>query len=167
MDRVLKLYEDAVSAGDLEGLSDLTPLLGTLQLADQGVGLYLRYSKAAVMKAISSDVDEVGIVDEIGIVDGEDAKNNQKKNIMLQAQLAKIFNGSVTHLRHHLPMVAHALGGADGDVGLVQLVNVEVEKRAVALLRKFCKDRDLANLCARGEYVSTQIEGEYWPRRSI
>ena len=80
---------------------------------------------------------------------------------MLQAQLAKIFNGSVTHLRHHLPMVAHALGGADGDVGLVQLVNVEVEKRAVALLRKFCKDRDLANLCARGEYVSTQIEDRF------
>jgi len=34
VDRVLKLYEDAVSAGDLEGLSDLTPLLGTLQLGE-------------------------------------------------------------------------------------------------------------------------------------
>ena len=157
--RVLQQYEDACTvsakakpAGEaqakynynynLEGLSDLTPLLGTLQLADQGVGLYLRYSKAAVVEAMS-----MSLQDEI--------------NINIIAQLAKIFNGSVTHLRHHLPMVAHALGGADGDVGLVQIVNVEVEKRAVALLREFCSDKDLANLCARGEDVSTQIEDRF------
>ena len=29
------------------------------------------------------------------------------------------------------------------------------------MLREFCKDRDLANLCARGEYVSTQIEDRF------
>ena len=46
-------------------------------------------------------------------------------------KLAKIYSVTVTQLRHHLPMVAYALGGVDGDTALVQLVHVEAEKRTV------------------------------------
>ena len=44
-------------------------------------------------------------------------------------KLAKIYNAPVTHLQHHLPMVAYALGDANGDTALVQLVHIEAEKR--------------------------------------
>ena len=39
--------------------------------------------------------------------------------------LAKIYNAAVIHIRHRLPMVAYALGEANGDAALVHLVHVE------------------------------------------
>ena len=38
---VLDRYEGAVEGGNLNELSELTPLLGMLDLAEKGVGLYL------------------------------------------------------------------------------------------------------------------------------
>ena len=38
---VLDRYEGAVEGGNLNELSELTPLLGMLDLAGKGVGLYL------------------------------------------------------------------------------------------------------------------------------
>ena len=139
---VLQQYETSVGAGDLESLSHLTPLIGILDLADQGVSLYLKYSKACIDEAMSAlSTDE-----------------HSTPSHEIIHSLAKVFNTGVTHLRHHLPMVAHALGSADGDVGLVQLVNAEVEKRAVALLKDVTKERDLPNLCERADEISSLIE---------
>ena len=45
-------------------------------------------------------------------------------------KLANIYNVPVMHLQHHFPMVAYALGDANGDTALVQLVYIEAEKRA-------------------------------------
>ena len=40
-------------------------------------------------------------------------------------------------------MVAYALGEADGDAALVQLVHVEAEKRAVDIMRDYMSEKQL------------------------
>ena len=77
------------------------------------------------------------------------------------SRLARIYNAAVTHLRHHLPMVAYALGGADGDAALVQLVHVEAEKRAVDIMRDFMDERQLGGTVRRAGGVAGRIEERY------
>jgi len=143
---VLRKYEDAVERGDLEALSLLTPLLGTLQLAERGVGLYLRYSRSALVDDLDKD----------NVDDSE--KNVGDDTDVIMQELANVFNEGVMYLRRHLPMVAYALGEADGDVGLLQLVHAEVEKRAIRILKEFEENKELVDLCKRGEDASQEME---------
>lgn len=156
---VLEQYENAVSCSDLKGLSELTPLLGMLDLADKGVGLYLRYSQNKLTVAMESDVNADGSRM------GQD--EDETSAVAVCTNLAKIFNIAVTHLRHHLPMVAFSLGDADGDAALVQLVHMEVENRAIEIIRDFLQRKKLGVLHSKAKSVGDRIEERYLSGEAI
>ncbi|EJK55434.1 hypothetical protein THAOC_24834 [Thalassiosira oceanica] len=58
-------------------------------------------------------------------------------------------------------MVAYALGDADGDAALVQLVHVEAERRAVDIMRDFMDERRLGETVRRAGGVAGRIEERY------
>ena len=89
----------------------------------------------------------------------EQQRAQRKMNV--PTKLARIYNAAVTHLRHHLPMVAYALGDADGDAALVQLVHVKAEKRAVDILRDYMADKELGRTVRRAELVASKMEDRY------
>jgi len=163
-------YESAVQHSDLASLSELTPLLGMVDMADLGVRLYLKYSKTQLEKEMNLDVRPAPLEEELKVEEGmsraamrrraeEEARRQQ--NQTTPQKLAKIYNAGVTYLRHHLPMVAYSLGEADGDAALVQLVNVEVESRVVDLLRASVAEKELALTVRRADHVAAKIEERY------
>lgn len=183
-------YEASVKAGDVVGLSELTPLLGMLDMSELGVRLYLQYSQSVLVREMNLDVDEVVDGDGLVVPNASDnatttttnttiiqqreegmsraamrrrAEEERKKrqNLSVPGKLAKIYNSGVTHLRHHLPMVAYALGEADGDAALVQLVHVEAEKRVVDILREYMAEKELGRTVRRAETVASKIENRY------
>jgi len=172
---VLERYEVAVGAGNLGELSELTPLLGMLDLAGKGVGLYLRYSQADLNKVIAKGLDSVEEAEEkqnvmkqeeeagVRISRAEQRRREEVSQVPVTvcSKLAKVYNAAVTHLRHHLPMVAYALGEADGDAALVQLVHIQVEKRAVKIVKEYLAEKRLPSMQARANVVANQIEEKY------
>lgn len=157
---VLEQYENAVAESDLKGLSELTPLLGMLHLADKGVGLYLRYSQNNLQKLMNENLEEgQKVEDEQLIPQKEEATGERRKtHVTVCNKLAKLYNVAVTHLRHHLPMVAFSLGDADGDAALVQLVHIEVEKRAIGVIREYLDDNKMKHLQSKSKSVYSSIE---------
>ena len=178
---ILERYEQAIAASSIHAISELTPLLGLLDLADKGVGMYLRYSQSELGKAMSLEKESQAEVQQREL---DDLRSNQaagaeppvsraeqRRRIAAQqalggrvtvcTKLAKVYNAGVTHLRHHLPMVTYALGAADGDAALVQLVHLEVEKRAVSIMRDYADERGLPDLMSRAERVSAFIDDRY------
>lgn len=163
-------YESAVQHSDLASLSELTPLLGMVDMADFGVRLYLNYSKTQLEKEMNLDAAPAPLEEELEVEEGmsraamrrkaeEEARRQQ--NQTTPQKLAKIYNAGVTYLRHHLPMVAYSLGEADGDAALVQLVNVEVESRVVDILRDSVARQELALTVRRADHVAAKIEERY------
>jgi len=174
---IMEKYEQAVGRGDLNGLSELTPLLGTLHLASDGVALYLKYSRDALFQAMevqpvksvenNSDLATEGQGKRLTRRQQQELQQQQQQQMALAeenkicSRLARIFNAGVTHLRHHLPMVASSLGDADGDAALVQLVYLEVEKRANQYWKEFANDKKLSSLESKASRVTTRIEEKY------
>ena len=178
---ILERYEQAITNSNIHSISELTPLLGMLDLADKGVGLYLRYSQAELSKHMSlakeAEVEgkqrqldaqlqaqHMGTEARISRAEQrrrDEARESLGKRVTVCTKLAKVYNAAVTHLRHHLPMVTYALGVADGDAALVQLVHLEVEKRAVQLIRDYAQERQLGEYESRAERVASMIEDRY------
>jgi hypothetical protein len=171
-------FEASVRQGDVVGLSELTPLLGMLDMAELGVRLYLQYSQSVLCRNMDADVDDMSSADGAAIdvtnvprEEGmsraamrrraEEERKRRQNDVSVPSRLARIYNAAVTHLRHHLPMVAHALGDADGDAALVQLVHVEAEKRVVDILRDHMARRELGRTVRRAEIVATKVENRY------
>ena len=164
-------YESSVQNGDVAGLSELTPLLGMLDMAELGVKLYLQYSQSELiqqmeMQVESQPIDMTNIPREEGMSRAAmrrrlEEQQRQQQNMNVPTKLAKIYNAGVTHLRHHLPMVAYALGEADGDAALVQLVHVEAEKRSVDILREYMTEKELGRTVRRAEIVAGKMEDRY------
>ena len=164
-------YETAVANGDVVQLSELTPLLQMLDMAELGVRLYLQYSQSVLTKEMNLDAEEVPVdMAHVERAEGMSraamrrrAEEEQllRRNMSVPMKLARIYNAAVTHLRHHLPMVAYALGEADGDAALVQLVHVEAEKRAVDILRDYMSEKQLNLTVRRADGVGKKIEDRY------
>lgn len=164
-------YEIAVANGDVVQLSELTPLLQMLDMAELGVRLYLQYSQSVLTKEMSLEVEEVPVdMTHVERAEGMSraamrrrAEEEQllRRNMSVPHKLARIYNAAVTHLRHHLPMVAYALGEADGDAALVQLVHVEAEKRAVDIMRDYMSEKQLNLTVRRADGVGKKIEDRY------
>ena len=57
--------------------------------------------------------------------------------------------------------MVYALGKADGDAALVQLVHVEMERRAVNILRECMAEWDLGRTVRRAEAVAAKVEEWY------
>jgi hypothetical protein len=165
---MLRRYEISVRQSDVHALSELTPLLGMLSLAHKGVGLYLQYTKASLEKIVrdatfthqqQSGHRERGHYPTAEQVD-QPPPEAPKANVPMQ--LAKMYNGAVTHLRHHLPMVVSALGEADGDVALVRLVAQTIgEEHATRLLKQFCQAQRLTLTGTKSELVVNAIMDRY------
>jgi len=173
-------YEAAVQNGDVAGLSELTPLLGMLDMAEMGVRLYLQYSQSVLCRQMDADLEvddpSSGAADSADMANvpreegmsraamrrrAEEQRRLRKNDASVPSRLARIYNAAVTHLRHHLPMVAYALGDADGDAALVQLVHVEAEKRVVDVLREHMAERELGRTVRRAESVAAKVENRY------
>lgn len=164
-------YEIAVANGDVVQLSELTPLLQMLDMAELGVRLYLQYSQSVLTKEMSLEAEEVPVdMTHVERAEGMSraamrrrAEEEQmlRRNMSVPHKLARIYNAAVTHLRHHLPMVAYALGEADGDAALVQLVHVEAEKRAVDIMRDYMSEKQLNLTVSRADGVGKKIEDRY------
>lgn len=188
-------YEASVVNGDIAGLSELTPLLGMLDMTELGVRLYLQYSQSVLCREMNLDVPHVNDDEETNTntnttPGGEEStvgggtppvlpphreegmsraamrrraeeQRKARQNLSVPGKLAKIYNSAVTHLRHHLPMVAYALGEADGDAALIQLVHVETEKRAVDILREYMTEKELGRTVRRAEAVASKVENRY------
>ena len=164
---VLYLYEEAVKEGNIVKLSHYTPLLGILSLAEKGVGLYLRYVQKIITDSLnftnSNIISESSPQQQQHQQEGQLQNNNNTKNNNESTckKLANIFNIGVMILRHHLPMVASALGDADGDAALVQLVHLEVEKRSVQLLSEYSTYHSLKDKNENANNVINQMEEKY------
>ncbi|KAL9189319.1 hypothetical protein ACHAXT_011809 [Thalassiosira profunda] len=163
-------FEAAVRNGDVAGLSELTPLLGMLSMAELGVKLYLQYSQSCLVQEMTFEADDAAAEEDGPVPEGMSrAALRRQRAAQRQAalamtaplKLARIYNAAVTHLRHHLPMVAYALGEADGDAALVQLVHVEAEKRAVDILRDHMAAKELGRTVRRAEAVAAKVEERY------
>ena len=172
---ILERYRTAVGEGDIGGISDLTPLLSMLDLENDGVGLYLRYSQGALNTVMTKGLEEDSKLEQEQQLEKEEelagvrlSRAEQKRRqeraqvkITICTKLAKIYNAAVTHLRHHLPMVAYALGGADGDAALVQLVHLEVEKRAVEIIKDYCDSKNIHRQEIKADKIAKEIENRY------
>lgn len=156
-DAVLHLYEEAVKEGNVAKLSHYTPLLGILSLAEKGVGLYLRYVQKIITDSLNNTNRNTEAVQQEGKVNEAVVNNNDNTC----KKLANIFNVGVMVLRHHLPMVASALGDADGDAALVQLVHLEVEKRSVQLLSEYSTFHSLKDKDEKASNVISRMEEKY------
>ncbi|KAL7536864.1 hypothetical protein ACHAXR_007442 [Thalassiosira sp. AJA248-18] len=171
-------YETAVQNGDVSGLSELTPLLGMLDMAELGVKLYLQYSQSVLCQEMNLEVVDIAsaVADaalDVSNMPREEGMSRaamrrraeeqarQKQNMSVPLKLARIYNAGVTHIRHHLPMVAYSLGEADGDAALVQLVHVEAEKRVVDILREYMAEQELGRTVRRAEMVASKMEERY------
>ena len=51
-------FEASVRQGDVAGLSELTPLLGMLDMAELGVRLYLQFSQSVLCRHMDAEVDD-------------------------------------------------------------------------------------------------------------
>jgi cell fate (sporulation/competence/biofilm development) regulator YlbF (YheA/YmcA/DUF963 family) len=173
---ILERYEEGVMNHDLKELSTLTPLLGMLGMADKGVGLYLKFASDTLSSIMNKDLEDDGDVEEkqmmqkkeeeAGVrISRAEAKRREEERrvseVTVCTKLAKIYNTAVTFLRHHLPMVAYSLGEAEGDTALVQLINAEVEKRSIDVIRQYIMMKKLAKNHQRSNGVANMIEEKY------
>lgn len=161
---VLKMYKTASEDKNLEKLSQLTPLLGMIHLVHHGMAMYLTYSQSILSETIDDSLQNNGdIVSDkndstLKFVQSEDKTKIPNELVSVSGnictKLAKIYNAAVTHLRHHLPMVAYSLGDVDCDTALVQLVHGEVEKWTTTLIKKFIVDKKLGMLQLRVDNIA-------------
>ena len=117
---LLKDYNSGIESANLQEICRVVPLLGDLDLASEAVGLYLKFVK-----------------DVLGGALGEATGGKEDPPSL---KVAKVFNAAGTVLRHHLPMVSQALGAAEGDRGLLQLVHLEVERKVLSLISEMRTD---------------------------
>ncbi|GMI04430.1 hypothetical protein TrVE_jg7472 [Triparma verrucosa] len=117
---LLKDYNAGIKAANLQEICRVVPLLGDLDLATEAVGLYLKFVKKVLVDALN--------------------EATQSSDDSTSTKIAQTFNAAATVLRHHLPMVSQALGAAEGDRGLLQLVHLEVERRVLKLIQDMVGD---------------------------
>jgi hypothetical protein len=142
---VLRQYQAAVEAGDLQQLGQLTPVLSQIQLSQQAVTMYLKYLKLSVLApAMEQAVPNSG--------------GNKEPPFV---PMARVYNAAVQTLRHHLPMVSHCLHEAAGDVAVVQLVHLQVQQTAVALLEQFQRAQKLAGTSRQATRIYAALEERY------
>lgn len=147
---LLQLYEEAVREGNLQALGQLTPILGMIELESEAVRLYLQYLKGLLQRDIES-FSKGG------------AQNDNQPPFM---KIGRVYNTSVSCIRHHLPMVAHCLHKADGDAAVVQLVHQIVEESVIPELQAYQTDRQLSSVSTRANTIYSLFEERFTGRRS-
>ena len=164
---LLQKYEFGVNEGNLQTLSELTPLLSQIQLEKEAVSMYLRFLQASLSKELESQI-KYPLVDShpAGMPMSRAAKRRleaaQTANMAPPyVQMARVYNGAVTALRHHLPMVSHFLHKADGDAAVVQLVHILVEQAIIPLFQFYVSDRQLNVVARTSQRIYQLLEEKY------
>ena len=142
-DILLHDYQQAVRDGNVKAVGQLTPLLGTMQLEDTAVKLYLQFVKESVWPARMQEAE---------------AKNKDKP---LYAQMAGVYNVTVGVLRHHLPLVSHCLYRAQGDVGLVQLVHTQCTSAVVPLWQDYRQSKQWSAVSRKATQIASILQDRY------
>ena len=150
-------YEKAVQTGDLQKLSQLTPLLPKVHMEQQAVSLYVKYlqgmTNAEFTKAIQTASNNNNNSNS-----GNSSKQNAPPPFTL---MARVYNAAVNVVRHHLPMVAHCLYKAQGDAAIVQLVHVQVEQHVLPLFTKYIETRELPLVAQSANTIYQILEERY------
>lgn len=140
---LLKDYQTAVRAGNLQVVGQLTPLLGNMQLEDTAVKLYLQFVEESVWPARMQEAE------------------NKNKDKPLFAQMAAVYNVTVAVLRHHLPLVSHCLYKAKGDVGLVQLAHAQCTSAVVPLWQEYRKQKQWSAVSRKAGQIAAVLQDRY------
>ena len=140
---LLKDYQQAVRAGNLQVVGQLTPLLGNMQLEQTAVKLYLQFVKESVWPARMQEAE---------------SKNKDKP---LYARMAAVYNVTVAVLRHHLPLVSHCLYKAQGDVGLVQLAHAQCTSAVVPLWQEYRKQKQWSAVSRKASQIASILQDRY------
>jgi conserved oligomeric Golgi complex subunit 4 len=164
---LLQKYEFGVQEGNLQTLSELTPLLSQIQLEKEAVSMYLQFLQVSLSTELESQIKKP-LVDShpAGMPMSRAAKRRleaaQNANTAPPyVQMARVYNGAVTALRHHLPMVSHFLHKADGDAAVVQLVHIQVEQAIVPLFQYYVSDRQLNVVARTSQRIYQLLEEKY------
>ena len=165
---LLQKYEFGVQNGNLQILSELTPLLSQVQLENEAVSMYLRFLQSSLSHDIESQIKKPMGDNQVpeDMPMSRAAKRRQEaaqtSNMAPPyVQMARVYNGAVTALRHHLPMVSHFLHKADGDAAVVQLVNIQVEQVIVPLFQFYVSDRQLNVVARTAQRIYQLLEEKY------
>lgn len=140
---LLKDYQQAVRAGNLQVVGQLTPLLGNMQLEDTAVKLYLQFVKESVWPARMQEAEK------------------KSKNKPLYARMASVYNVTVAVIRHHLPLVSHCLYKASGDVGLIQLVHTQCTSAVVPLWQEYRKQKQWSAVSRKASQIAAVLQDRY------
>ena len=138
---LLQKYEQAIQQGNLQLVGQYTPLLGKLQLEPKAVQLYLQFLREIMNKSVATSAEE------------EDAQQAS-----FQVQMAKVYNGSVSIIRHHLPMVSHCLYKAQGEVAVVRLVHEHCSETVLPIWRNYQRQRQLGSVRRHAERIADLYE---------
>ena len=133
---LLEQYQEAVKASDLKALGELTPVLGIIRLQPQAVDLYLQFLRTRLAEALQQ-------------VTPEDPP---------YVPMAKMYNAAVAALRHHLPMVSHALWKADGDLAVVRLVHEQLQTAVLPLIRSYVASKQLTSVAHHANRIAGLLE---------
>jgi hypothetical protein len=153
---LLQDYQEAVQTSNLQTLGKLTPLLQMVQYEQEAAQLYMRFLKGILTQELSK-----------AAASSTTAQNAQGKPQPKGpppppfVPMARVYNSAVTILRHHLPMVSHCLHRADGDAGVVQLVNVQVEQAVLPLFQAYLENRQLARSSKNAQQIYGILEQRY------
>ena len=140
---LLRDYQQAVRAGNLQLVGQLTPLLGNMQLEETAVKLYLQFVKESVWPARMQEAE---------------LKNQNKP---LYARMAAVYNVTVAVLRHHLPLVSHCLYKASGDVGLIQLAHAQCTSAVVPLWQDYRQEKQWSAVSRKASQIAAILQDRY------
>jgi hypothetical protein len=155
-------YEAAVQNSDLQALGQLTPILSALQLEQEGVRLYKQFLERVLEKSLQEVVASPPLA-----TTEQQPQSSKKLPPPPYVRMGKIYNTSVTTLRHHLPMVSHCLYKADGATVMVQLVHVETERFVLPVLREYRKSRQLSHVAHVAGTIYAALEEKYTGRQNF
>ena len=140
---LLQKYEEAVQQGNLQLIGNYTPLLGKLQLEPKAVQLYAQFLKGVLHNQLLASEN-----------DSKEGQSDGGSNNTFNQKMAKVYNVSVSALRHHLPMVSHCLFKANGDVAVVRLVHEECTEKVLPLWRSYQRERQFGSVRRHAERIA-------------
>jgi hypothetical protein len=142
-DILLKVYQEAVRAGNLQVVGQLTPLLGNMQLEETAVKLYMQFVKQSVWPTHLQEA------------------SRKTKEKPLYVRMAAVYNVTVGVLRHHLPLVSHCLYKATGDVALVQLAHEQCTAAVLPLWQDYRRQKKWSTVSRKASQIATVLQDRY------
>ncbi|KAL7566547.1 hypothetical protein ACA910_000617 [Epithemia clementina (nom. ined.)] len=145
---LLQKYEQAVQQSNLQLIGNYTPLLGKLQLEPKAVELYLQFLKGVLHGQLLAEEQKLENEQQ------QQQQQQQSNSNSFNQKMAKVYNVSVSTLRHHLPMVSHCLFKANGDIAVVQLVHEQCSEKVLPLWRSYQRERQLGSVRRHAERIA-------------